>query len=50
MLFLMFYTNQVWDIQSGEIIRSMKGDAEGCTNLRLGCDGNLLIGQVKEVL
>jgi len=24
----------------------MKGDAEGCTNLRLGCEGNLLIGQV----
>lgn len=37
---------QVWDMQTGELLRIMKGDTVGSTNLHLACNDRLLVGAV----
>ncbi|XP_056012893.1 uncharacterized protein LOC125678424 isoform X7 [Ostrea edulis] len=37
---------QVWDMQNGELLRIMKGDTVGSTNLHLACNDRLLVGAV----
>ncbi|XP_052079469.1 uncharacterized protein LOC127717737 isoform X2 [Mytilus californianus] len=37
---------QVWNMQTGELLRIMKGDTVGSTNLHLACNDRLLVGAV----
>ncbi|KAJ8319909.1 LOW QUALITY PROTEIN: hypothetical protein KUTeg_001496 [Tegillarca granosa] len=37
---------QVWDMQTGELLRIMKGDTVGSTNLHLASNDRLLVGAV----
>ncbi|KAL8587816.1 hypothetical protein ACOMHN_021034 [Nucella lapillus] len=37
---------QVWDMQSGELLRIMQGETVGSTNLHLACNDRLLVGAI----
>ncbi|KAK6166927.1 hypothetical protein SNE40_023527 [Patella caerulea] len=37
---------QCWDMQSGELLRTMKGYTMGSTNLHLACNDRMLVGAV----
>ncbi|XP_033728353.1 uncharacterized protein LOC117317613 [Pecten maximus] len=38
---------QVWNMQTGELLRIMKGDTAGSSNLNLACYDSLLVGTVQ---
>ncbi|KAL8566603.1 hypothetical protein ACOMHN_054825 [Nucella lapillus] len=37
---------QVWDMQSGELLRMMQGETVGSTNLHLACHDTMLVGAI----